>query len=251
MWVSLARKKKMMHEKNNVTHKRKEDVEGMFDSIAPRYDFLNHFLSLGTDRLWRRRAVNMIARHIKPSTILDVATGTADLAIEAMRLQPLKITGIDISTRMLEAGRNKLKQKGLADRIELLSGDSQEIAFPDGTFNVVMSAFGVRNFSNTLAGLKEMFRVLSPGGMVMILEFSKPSWFPFRQIYSLYFTRLLPWMGRRISGDRKAYSYLPESVMSFPENEAFTGLMHEAGFTDCGIKRLSGGIASIYYGFKR
>lgn len=251
MWVSLATKEKMMNVTNEVGKARREKVEQMFDSIAGRYDFLNHFLSLGTDRWWRRRAINIIGKNIQPGRILDVATGTGDLAIASLSLNPVRVTGIDISDRMLELGRKKISEMHLDDKIELLRGDSEEINFADETFDVVMAAFGVRNFEHTLAGLTEMFRVLKPRGMIMILEFSKPSLFPFKQVYNFYFTVVLPQIGKRVSGDQNAYSYLPQSVMSFPDNEAFLKLLREAGFVSEKQKKLSGGIASVYYGFKQ
>ena len=211
---------------------------------------MSHILSLGTDRLWRRRAVNLIGKHVKPGRIIDVATGTGDLAIAAMRLEPEKVTGIDISGEMLARAREKITRLGYGEKIGMLQGDSAYLDFRDGTFDVAMSAFGVRNFEDTVTGLREMCRVLKPGGMVMILEFSKPSWFPLKQIYSLYFRKILPRIGRRISGDPYAYTYLPETVSSFPENEAFLDLLTEAGFRDVNQKRMTGGIASVYYGFR-
>jgi demethylmenaquinone methyltransferase / 2-methoxy-6-polyprenyl-1,4-benzoquinol methylase len=225
-------------------------VESMFDSIAWRYDFLNHFLSFGTDILWRRKAIRIIGKNITPSLILDVATGTGDLAIAALKLNPEKITGIDISEKMLEIGRKKIAGKGLSGKIELMKGDSEKIQYPDNYFDTAMVAFGVRNFSNPLAGLKEMQRVLRSGGMIMVLEFSKPVSFPFRQVYNFYFLNILPFFGRLFSKDKDAYSYLPESVMKFPDNEHFLALLSEAGFTSVVQKKLSGGIASIYTGIK-
>jgi demethylmenaquinone methyltransferase/2-methoxy-6-polyprenyl-1,4-benzoquinol methylase len=240
----------MMDEKNHHKGAPAAHVEAMFDSISRHYDRLNHLLSLGTDRFWRRHAVNLIGRHIKPGRIIDVATGTGDLAIIAMRLKPDKIAAIDISGDMLAIAREKTTRLGYGDKIELLKVDSQAIGFGDGTFDVAMSAFGVRNFEDTVAGLREMCRVLRPGGMVMILEFSKPSWFPMKQVYGFYFRKILPYIGKRVSGDNEAYSYLPETVMSFPDNEAFLELLAEAGFRDINQKRMTGGIASIYYGFR-
>lgn len=227
-----------------------EQVERMFDSISKHYDLLNHLLSLGTDRLWRRKAVMLMGKHCTPGTILDVATGTGDLAIEALRLGPEKITGIDLSSRMLEEGRRKISKLGYSGKIELLKSDAMATGFPDASFDAAMSAFGVRNFENTLAGLTEMCRVIRPGGMIIVLEFSRPSAFPLKQIYGLYFRQILPRIGRKVSGDPSAYTYLPESVMSFPDNEKFLGLMRDAGFTGVRQKRLTGGIASIYSGFK-
>ncbi len=240
----------MMPEKREHRGAPREKVEAMFDSISGHYDMLNHLLSLGTDRLWRRKAVGIIGRHIKPVTMLDVATGTGDLAIEALRLEPHHITGIDISTKMLEVGMRKIRRKGHEEKITLARGDSQALDFGDATFDVAMSAFGVRNFEDTLAGLLEMCRVIRPGGMIMVLEFSRPSRFPLKQIYGLYFRLVLPRIGKSVSGDPGAYTYLPDSVMAFPDNERFLGLLAEAGFSDVKQKRVSGGIASIYYGFR-
>lgn len=228
----------------------REQVETMFDSISGHYDRLNRILSLGTDKRWRRRAVDLINRHIKPETILDVATGTGDMAIEVLRLEPRKVTGIDISSKMLDEGRLKVNRLGLSEKIELLKGDSRALKFNDGSFDVAMSAFGVRNFEDTIAGLREMHRVLRQGGMIMVLEFSRPSRFPMKQFYGFYFRRILPRIGRRVSGDPDAYTYLPESVMSFPDNERFLELMLHAGFSEVEQQKLTGGIASIYYGFK-
>jgi demethylmenaquinone methyltransferase / 2-methoxy-6-polyprenyl-1,4-benzoquinol methylase len=250
MYLSLDIKEKQMVLKNRPGSTKNEQVEAMFDDIAHRYDFLNHFLSLGTDRFWRRKAINIIRKYISPGQILDVATGTGDLAIEALRLGPVKVTGIDISEKMLELGKKKILNRGLEARIELMKGDSQSIAFPENIFSVAMCAFGVRNFENPLKGLSEMCRVLQPGGMVMVLEFSKPSGFPLKQLYFFYFRRILPLIGHIVSGDSEAYNYLPESVLAFPEREAFIKLMADAGLHNAGLKRLSGGIATIYFAFK-
>jgi demethylmenaquinone methyltransferase/2-methoxy-6-polyprenyl-1,4-benzoquinol methylase len=229
---------------------KRQEVESMFDSIAWRYDFLNHFLSFGTDRAWRKKAIQIIGRNIKPVHIIDVATGTGDLAITSLRLNPVKVTGIDISEKMLSIGEEKIMRLGLSEQIELLKGDSENIPFEDNRFDLAMVAFGVRNFSDPLKGLKEMTRVLRPGGMVMVLEFSRPVSFPFRQIYRFYFLNILPFFGKVFSKDRKAYTYLPDSVMNFPDNEDFMKIMKEAGIVNVGQKRLTGGIASIYTGNK-
>jgi demethylmenaquinone methyltransferase/2-methoxy-6-polyprenyl-1,4-benzoquinol methylase len=226
-------------------------IASMFDDIAPRYDFLNHFLSFGIDRLWRRKTIRIISKsYIKPR-ILDVATGTADLSIAAMKLDPVYITGIDISLKMLEIGREKIRHKGLSDRIELILGDSEKIPFDDNKFDIAMAAFGVRNFANTLKGLMEMVRVVRNGGMVIVLEFSKPERFPFKQLYNFYFLNILPLIGRTFSRNTKAYRYLPESVMQFPDNDKFKELMAEAGLSSVSQKKLTGGIASIYSGLKQ
>ena len=231
-------------------NRKREEVESMFDSIAWRYDFLNHFLSFGTDRAWRKKAIGIIGKNLKPVQILDVATGTGDLAIASLRLNPVRVTGIDISDNMLSIGQEKIRRAGLSEQIELLSGDSENIPFEDSMFDVAMVAFGVRNFINPLKGLKEMTRVIRPGGMVMVLEFSRPVAFPFRQIYSFYFLNILPFFGKLFSKDRKAYTYLPDSVMKFPDNEDFMKIMREAGIVNVSQKRLTGGIASIYTGIK-
>jgi demethylmenaquinone methyltransferase/2-methoxy-6-polyprenyl-1,4-benzoquinol methylase len=229
---------------------KKNRVEKMFNSIAWRYDFLNHFLSFGTDRFWRRRAIRIISKHTSHSLILDVATGTGDLAIASLKLNPVKVIGIDISEKMLDIGREKLKKKGLVGKIDLLKGDSEQIEFSDNSFDVAMVAFGVRNFSDPLKGLSEMCRITRKGGLIMVLEFSKPSSFPFKQFYNFYFLNILPLFGRLFSKDKSAYQYLPESVMAFPDNEAFMKLLGEAGFMGAKQVKLTGGIASIYTGTK-
>lgn len=221
----------------------------MFDSIALKYDFLNHFLSFGIDRFWRRKAIRTISAYKKNPVILDVATGTADLAIEAMRIDPVKITGIDISTMMLREGRKKIEEKGLTGKIDLVCADSENIPFDDHSFDVAMVAFGVRNFTDPLKGLSEMRRVLNERGMIMVLEFSKPKGFFFKALYDFYSLNFLPLIGRLVSKDQSAYRYLPESIRKFPDNELFLELLQKAGFSDTRQIRLSGGIASIYTGF--
>ncbi len=241
----------MNNSRDNTRSEIKPEIGKMFDSIAEHYDFLNHFLSFGIDRSWRKKAIreiSLIDPH--PSKILDVATGTGDLAIEAMKLNPDHITGIDISGKMLEAGKEKLRKKRLNDRIDLLECDSEKIIFPDGSFDIAMVAFGVRNFSDPLKGLSEMARILKPQGVIMVLEFSKPSNTPFKQLYNFYFLRILPLIGRIFSKNKYAYTYLPESVMGFPENEQFIALLGEAGFRSVKQKKLTGGVASIYTGLK-
>jgi demethylmenaquinone methyltransferase / 2-methoxy-6-polyprenyl-1,4-benzoquinol methylase len=229
---------------------KKEVIESMFDSIAWRYDFLNHFLSLGIDRLWRRKAIKIISRLYKNPGILDVATGTGDLAIEAMKLDPVKIEGIDISQKMLEIGKEKIEKLGLKGKINLLNADSENIPFEDGSFDVAMVAFGVRNFSDPVRGLEEMKRVIRNKGMILVLEFSKPSGFPFRSLYNFYFKNILPFFGKLFSKDKNAYAYLPDSVMKFPDNEDFLSLLVMAGFSSVKQVKLTGGVASIYTGFK-
>jgi demethylmenaquinone methyltransferase/2-methoxy-6-polyprenyl-1,4-benzoquinol methylase len=235
---------------SNGSQHKKENIGSMFDSIAHRYDFLNHFLSLGIDRYWRRKAINLISLSHRKCEILDVATGTGDLALAAMRLDPVHITGIDISLKMIERGREKIKKKGLSEKIDLLHGCSENMPFDDNSFDVAMVAFGVRNFSDTVKGLSEMFRVLGDGGLIMVLEFSKPGKFPLKQLYGFYFLRILPLIGRIFSGDRNAYNYLPDSVLKFPDREQFLELLSNAGFSGLKYRMLTGGIASVYTGLK-
>lgn len=227
------------------------EVGPMFDSIAGSYDFLNHFLSFGVDRYWRRKAIKTMIGKYKDPVVLDVATGTADLAISALRLNPRKITGIDISENMLALGREKVNRKGASSIIELMKGESEDINYCQEVFDIAMVAFGVRNFRDPLQGLSEMNRVLKPGGTVMVLEFSKPLWFPFKQLYYFYFLRILPFIGRFFSGSNNAYRYLPESVLGFPDNEKFLSMLSQAGFVQLNQIKLTGGIASIYTGIKR
>ncbi len=222
----------------------------MFDNIAPRYDFLNHLLSVNIDKLWRRKAMNLL-KSKSPQTILDVAAGTADFSIELSKLQPKEIIGVDISEKMLEVGRVKVQKKNLAGIITLQRADSEQLPFADNRFDAVTVAFGVRNFENLQAGIKEMFRVLQPGGKVVVLEFSKPQGFPTKQLFNFYFKNVLPVIGRIFSSDQRAYTYLPESVQAFPEGKAFTKLMEECGFKAVQCKILTFGIASIYTGEKR
>ena len=199
---------------------KKDQIAEMFNSISGKYDFLNHFLSLGIDILWRRRAIKLLKKH-QPKFILDIATGTADFAIEALSLNPEKIIGVDISEGMLAVGREKLTRKGLNDKIELLSGDSEGLPFEDNIFDAVIVSFGVRNFEHLEKGLCDMFRVLKPGGQMVILEFSKPQLFPFKQLYQFYFNWILPQIGKMVSKDNAAYTYLPNSVQAFPDGAAF------------------------------
>jgi demethylmenaquinone methyltransferase/2-methoxy-6-polyprenyl-1,4-benzoquinol methylase len=228
---------------------KKSQVAHMFNSIAGKYDFLNHFLSAGVDIYWRKKAINLVARN-KPELILDIATGTADFAIEAMRLKPRKVIGVDISEGMLAVGREKLQKKQLSHVIELKSGDSENLEFEANQFDAVMAAFGVRNFENLEKGLSEMHRVLKPGGQVVILEFSKPKAFPFKQGYNFYFKHILPVFGKLISKDRAAYTYLPESVQAFPDGPDFTTILTQVGFKSTAWHPLTFGISSIYVGTK-
>ncbi|NOQ26375.1 MAG: bifunctional demethylmenaquinone methyltransferase/2-methoxy-6-polyprenyl-1,4-benzoquinol methylase UbiE [Bacteroidales bacterium] len=222
----------------------------MFNNIARRYDFLNHFLSLGIDNLWRKKAIKCISSIASNPLILDVATGTGDLAIAALKLNPQKVIGIDISTEMLNVGIKKIKRKGYQNLIELKKGDSENLEFDDNTFDGITAAFGVRNFENLDKGLSEMYRVLKPKGKIVILEFSKPRVFPVKQFYNFYFKAILPLLGKIISKDDSAYTYLPESVNQFPERELFIQKLEQVGFKNCSFKPLSFGIASLYWAYK-
>ncbi|MEL6533848.1 MAG: bifunctional demethylmenaquinone methyltransferase/2-methoxy-6-polyprenyl-1,4-benzoquinol methylase UbiE [Bacteroidota bacterium] len=228
---------------------KKEQVAEMFDNISHRYDFLNHFLSLGTDIRWRKKAVNMLAKD-EPKLILDVATGTGDFALTALRLNPEKVIGVDISEGMLEVGREKIRNRGLESKVELKSGDSEGLPFQENIFDAVIVAFGVRNFENLSQGLADMQRVLRPGGKLVVLEFSKPTKFPVKQLYQFYFRYILPSIGKIVSKDNAAYTYLPESVKVFPYGKAFLNELERVGFINTLCKSLTFGISSIYVGQK-
>ena len=223
----------------------KEKVRAMFNDIAPKYDFLNHFLSGGIDILWRKKVRRLLAPH-KPQLILDVATGTGDLAIELYKLKPDTIIGIDIATEMLDIGNAKIESKGLEKCIDLYEGDAENLIYNDNLFDAITVAFGVRNFENLNKGLKEMHRVLKPGGIVAILEFSKPKGFPFKQVYGFYSKYILPTMGRAVSKSDEAYKYLPDSVQGFAEDKAFLLELEKAGFVKTKQNRLTMGIATLY-----
>jgi len=228
---------------------KKEQVATMFNNISKRYDFLNHFLSLGIDVLWRKKAVRLLKKH-NPKMILDIATGTGDFALEAMSLKPEKIIGADISEGMLSVGKKKVAKLGLEDKIELQLGDSENLAFEDNTFDAVIVAFGVRNFENLEKGLSEMQRVLKPGGYISVIEFSKPSKFPFKQLYNFYFKFILPKIGKLVSNDNAAYTYLPESVNAFPYGDRFIEILNKLDFKQSKCIPLTFGISSIYMASK-
>ena len=224
-------------------------VRTMFNAIAPRYDFLNHLLSFGTDFRWRRKAIDLL-KPLHPQRILDVGTGTADFAIEALRLRPLEVVGVDIAEEMLKLGNEKLRERNLNGVVRLEVGNAERLQFADGSFDAVTVAFGVRNFENLELGLAEMCRVLKPGGAALILEFSSPKAFPFRHIYGFYFSKILPLVGGAISRNRDAYQYLPQSVEGFSDGEGFLKLLKKVGFTGAQQFSLTFGIASIYLAFK-
>lgn len=236
---------------NESDQTKKEQVAAMFDQIAFRYDFLNRFLSGGIDVSWRKRAISEL-KEIQPRKVLDVATGTADVAIMTWKyLHPEKIIGIDISEGMLNLGRQKIDKLLLSKQIELLKGDSEAINFPNETFDAITVAFGVRNFENLEKGLSEMFRVLKPGGKVVILEFSKPRKTGFKTLYNFYMNIIAPRAGRWVSKNKDAYQYLNQSVKAFPEGETFLHILQQVGFTHTSLKRLSLGICTIYCGRKK
>jgi demethylmenaquinone methyltransferase/2-methoxy-6-polyprenyl-1,4-benzoquinol methylase len=228
---------------------KKEQVATMFNNIAYRYDFLNSLLSLGIHKGWRKKAIRLL-KPFAPKQILDIATGTADFAIEAMRLDPEKVTGIDISEGMLSFGREKIKKKKLEGKIELMLGDSEKLPFADNSFDAITVGFGVRNFEHLEIGLSEMLRVLKPGGGVAILEFSKPKKFPVKQLYNFYFLKVTPFVGKIFSKDNSAYKYLPESVNAFPDGESFLAIMSRLGYKEAKQYPLTFGIATIYTGKK-
>ncbi|MEO5642109.1 MAG: bifunctional demethylmenaquinone methyltransferase/2-methoxy-6-polyprenyl-1,4-benzoquinol methylase UbiE [Bacteroidia bacterium] len=229
---------------------KKEQVAEMFDNIAPKYDFLNQLLSLGIHKGWRKKSVKLLLP-LAPKKMLDVATGTGDFAIEAnKRLNPEKITGVDISEGMMKIGREKLKKLGLDHKIELAIGDSENLPFDENSFDAITVGFGVRNFENLEKGMAGMFHVLKPGGMLVVLEFSRPRKFPVKQLFTFYFNRVTPFIGKIFSKDNRAYTYLPESVKAFPDGEQFTAIMKKTGFSACTWQPLSFGIASIYTGTK-
>jgi len=228
---------------------KKAQVRQMFNNISPKYDLLNRVLSFGIDVWWRKQAVKLL-RPLAPKQMLDVATGTADFALEALSLKPDHIVGVDISEGMLAYGTEKLKERGLEDKISLQVADSENLPFADGTFDAVTVGFGVRNFEHLEAGMAEMLRVLRPGGALVVLEFSQPTAFPIKQLYGIYSKTLLPLIGRMVSKDAAAYTYLPESAAVFPSGERFLGVMRAVGYQNLRARPLLFGITSLYYGTK-
>lgn len=223
---------------------KSDQVRDMFDAIAPKYDLLNHLLSMNIDKGWRKKLVQMVAAQ-HPANILDVATGTADLAISMQRAIPhARVTGTDLSSEMVAVGREKVNRLGM--QIDLQVADVEHLPFADNSFEAVTAAFGVRNFENTVAGLSEMRRVLAPGGGLYILEFSLPKPSPFAVLYRFYFRNILPTIGKMVSKDARAYTYLPESVEAFAYGEEFVSLLRQAGFLNPSFETLTQGVATIY-----
>ncbi|BAU53116.1 bifunctional demethylmenaquinone methyltransferase/2-methoxy-6-polyprenyl-1,4-benzoquinol methylase UbiE [Mucilaginibacter gotjawali] len=229
---------------------KKEQVADMFNNISKTYDFLNHFLSLGIDIIWRKKAINEL-KSLQPKLILDVATGTGDFAFEALSiLKPDKIIGVDISRGMLDIAQQKIDKRHESGRFEVKLGDSEKLPFEANIFDAVTVAYGVRNFENLEKGLADIQRVLKPGGKAVVLEFSKPKVFPVKQLYKFYFNYITPSIGKLFSKDARAYTYLPESVAAFPDGETFVALMDKTGFKNTKCRPLAFGICSIYTGIK-
>jgi demethylmenaquinone methyltransferase/2-methoxy-6-polyprenyl-1,4-benzoquinol methylase len=229
---------------------KREQVAEMFNNISGTYDFLNHFLSLGIDIIWRKKAIKEL-KEIQPKVMLDVATGTGDFAFESIKiLQPKKIIGVDISEGMLAVAKKKIEERNLGDVFTVQLGDSEGLNFEDHTFDAITVAFGVRNYENLEKGLADMLRVLKPNGKIVILEFSKPKNFPIKQGYNFYFKYITPFFGRLFSKDKQAYTYLPESVAAFPDGKTFTALMEKVGYKNTKHRSLTFGISAIYTGIK-
>lgn len=225
-------------------------IAAMFDRISPKYDALNHLLSFNIDKVWRRKTAKVVAKS-NPKAILDLATGTADLAIELAKRNPqARIIGVDFSEKMLAIGKEKVLQQNFEDQIELVQGDAANLPFVDNSFDAVTIAFGVRNFEDLDKGLSEMLRVMKPEGQVVILEFSNPEKFPVKQVYRLYFKYILPKIGEWVSKDKSAYSYLPASVEKFPKPDDFLRILSNKGLKNGAKKSLSMGIATMYWGNK-
>ncbi len=233
----------------NSGKEKKEEVATMFDNIANRYDLLNSILSLGIHKGWRKKCVSLL-KEKNPKNILDVATGTGDFAIECVKLSPAKITGIDISDGMLKVGREKIQKLNLENLITLENGNAETVPFPDNSFDAIVVGFGVRNFQDLEKGLRNLHRMLKPGGELVVLEFSYPTNPLVKGGYNFYFSYITPVIGKIFSKDTRAYSYLTESVKAFPNNEKFVGVLNQVGFKSTSFKPLSFGIAAIYRGTK-
>lgn len=233
----------------NNSESKKEQVAQMFDNIAFRYDFLNSLLSLGIHKGWRRKCITLIAEK-KPHYILDVATGTGDFAIAALKLNPVKVIGIDISEGMMKFGRKKIQKLHLDKIITLQFGDAEACDLPDNSMDAITVGFGVRNFENLEKGLANMLRILKPGGQLCVLEFSSPQKFPIKQFYKFHFKYITPTLGRLFSKDTRAYTYLPESIKAFPDNERFTAILEKVGYKNASFSSVGLGLASIYLAVK-
>jgi demethylmenaquinone methyltransferase/2-methoxy-6-polyprenyl-1,4-benzoquinol methylase len=230
----------------NEDEKKSVQVERMFDNIAPAYDQLNHTLSWGIDKSWRKKAINWL-KPFQPQRMMDVATGTGDFAIQACRvLNPKELIGTDISEGMMNVGRQKVKDAGLEGRISFAKEDCTALTFPDNRFDAITVAFGVRNFEDLDKGLREMHRVLDTNGKLVILELSEPDWFPMKQLYALYSKVVIPTLGKLLSKDRSAYTYLPQSIKAFPQGEVMKEIILKAGFREANFKRLTLGICTLY-----
>ncbi len=229
----------------NTTESKKEQVAQMFDNIAFRYDFLNSLLSLGIHKGWRRKCIKRIASK-NPKYILDVATGTADFAIEAITLSPVSVIGIDISEGMMKFGREKITKLSLDKKITLKYGDAETCDLPSNSMDAITIGFGVRNFENLEKGLTNILRILKPGGQLCILEFSSPRKFPVKQFYNFHFKYITPTLGKLFSKDTRAYTYLPESIKAFPDNERFTAILQKVGYKNASFSPVGMGLASIY-----
>jgi len=241
--------KKVVKPYNRDNKTKKEEVAEMFDNISAKYDFLNHFLSLGVDHIWRRKAINMLKAK-QPKKIIDLATGTGDFALAALKLNPEKVVGVDISNGMLAKGREKMIKRGKEDIISMVYGDSEDLPFADNEFDALTVGFGVRNYENLEKGLTEMLRVINHGGTAVILEFSKPKKFPIKQVFGFYSKYIIPFLGKTISKDSSAYEYLPESVAAFPEGQDFIAILKKVGYKNTSARLVFGGIATIYTGVK-
>ena len=227
-----------------------QQVERMFDNIAPSYDKLNHRLSWNIDKGWRRKAIKQLAPY-EPKTLLDIATGTGDFAILAAEmLRPDKLIGADISEGMMEIGRKKVREKGLQDIISFDKEDCLALSYPDATFDAVTAAFGIRNFADLDTGLREMCRILKPGGHLSIVELTSPVSFPMKQLFHVYSHTVLPVYGRLISKDTSAYSYLTKTIEAFPQGERMTDILQKAGFSEARFQRLTFGICTMYFATK-
>ncbi|MBP6756244.1 MAG: bifunctional demethylmenaquinone methyltransferase/2-methoxy-6-polyprenyl-1,4-benzoquinol methylase UbiE [Bacteroidia bacterium] len=234
----------------NNSDSKKNQVAQMFDNIAFRYDFLNSLLSLGIHKGWRKKCIKLIAKK-NPQYILDVATGTADFAIEALKLNPTKVVGVDISEGMMKFGRVKIEKLKAQSKITLHYGDAETCDLADNSMDAITVGFGVRNFEHLEKGLINMNRILKPGGQICILEFSTPRKFPFKQFYKFYFKFVTPTLGKIFSKDARAYTYLPESIKVFPDNEHFVSILKNCGYVNASFESLNFGLAAIYLAEKK